>query len=288
MGRRRGNWRCWILPVLAWLGATAASAQEIGHAEKIVNQVWGGALLYPLKPDQTVKFDEQINTGDASATAILFDDQSRLSIGPNALVNLDGLVYQPDRGMLRGVVKIGRGALRFAGSLTRKDLQIETPTMDIGVRGTVFNLVVSDSATEIEVVEGQVTTRSAGVVVVVVQGEFARSDGSGPARKLLAPATFRSRFVELDRMLGPLRRVAAPGALVPAAGPSPVVRTTDLKDAAGRPAGRLLVHQDGRIEAVDAQNHIRGFYDPVRNETRDDQNHVAGQGNRLRALLNIP
>ena len=58
-----------------------------------------------------------------------------------------------------------------------------------------------------------------------------------------------------------------------------------LKDRQNRLLGKIRTTGGGVLELRDAQNRLKGKYDPRTNITRDAQNRVVGQGNLLSTLL---
>ncbi len=58
-----------------------------------------------------------------------------------------------------------------------------------------------------------------------------------------------------------------------------------LKDRNNHILGTIKTLSNGKLEIRDAKNHVKGYYDPKRNETHDDRNHLVGKGNLLATLL---
>ena len=273
----------------------AAEGAQIGRAEKVVNQVFGGGLAYPLTVQKPVARDEQINTSNDSATTLLFDDGSALDIGPNAQVMLDNFVYDPASKKLSGAAKVGRGVLRFVGAERPKDIRVLTPACDLGVRGTIFLLVVTQQgATEIQVLEGVIELSTpSGQQATLNPGDFYQIAIGGPPQLTAPTASFQAAVKQIDVMLGPQRRAARKATVVPAVVapnqmPAPTQNRPELRDASGRVVGFLLYREWGRIDALDTRNVLRAFYDPGRNQTLDPTGRVIGQGNRLAQVMGVP
>jgi hypothetical protein len=57
-----------------------------------------------------------------------------------------------------------------------------------------------------------------------------------------------------------------------------------IRDAHGKLLGTIKV-RSGKYEIRDAQNCLKGTYDPGRNETHDERNKLIGKGNLLTTLL---
>ncbi len=253
------------------------SAQDIGKAVKVVNLVYRNGLSNRLQANGSVGYNEQISTKKDSATQLAFVDGSTLSIGADADVLLDNMVFNPSGQVLGGVARVTAGVLRFAGGPGRKNLSFETPSATIGIRGTQFNLVVSSGSTEIEVTEGVVQITAGGITTALPAPLYAVIRQGGGAVQGPVPASFRQQIVGVDRMLGLQAAVAPP--------PAAVTADSETVSQGGRLLGRLLHRPDGRIDALDSSEHLRGRYDPARNVTVDQVGRVIGQGDLTRALL---
>ncbi len=59
----------------------------------------------------------------------------------------------------------------------------------------------------------------------------------------------------------------------------------ELKDAHNHVIGRIETRGDGTLVGRDAHNSMKGTYDPKRDETRDEHNHLVGKGNLLSSLI---
>jgi hypothetical protein len=189
---RQGLWFYVALAVagLSCLSAEPADAQSIGNARSVTNQVDGivrGAAR-TLAAGSDVFTSEVIRTGDAATAQLVFLDNTNLNVGPRSSVTLDRFVYNPDRNTGRFVVRASRGVFRFVtGSQPPRDYTIRTPIATIGVRGTVFDLLVDRDKIVVVLVEGAivVTTAQGRSVTLTVAGTavtiYAGGRISGPA-----------------------------------------------------------------------------------------------------------
>ena len=126
------------------LGATAQES-DIGEAISIVKSVRGVIANKErvLAPKDRVFADEQILTGPASASQLRFLDDTVLTIGPDSDVLLDEFVFDAAPENQKLVINASVGVLRFVtGKLGKLNYKIKTPTATIGVRGTIFTIVV--------------------------------------------------------------------------------------------------------------------------------------------------
>jgi hypothetical protein len=141
-----------------WISSSIA-AERIGNAANISNQVQGvlGKQARTLAVGSEVYLNELLRTGAASNASVVFLDDTNLSVGPQSEVTLDRFVYNPDRGQGAVVVRTGRGIFRFVtGSQRPQNYLIQTPIASIGVRGTIFDLLVEPNRMIVILIQGQV------------------------------------------------------------------------------------------------------------------------------------
>ena len=146
-----------LSPIPSW------AEPKIGSAASSSNQVTGivGSQSRPLIAGSDVFQDELVRTGDASVAQLVFLDETNLNVGPKSQVKLDRFVYNPDRNTGTVVVRASQGIFRFVtGSQPSQNYTVETPLATIGVRGTVFDLLVRPDKVVIVVVSGEVRVRT--------------------------------------------------------------------------------------------------------------------------------
>ena len=157
---------------------TAAERVTVGNATTVVKTVTGifEADLRQIEYLDDLYHNEVVETGEESATEIVFLDETKLAIGPNSSLVLDKFVYDPDPSKASFVITMTQGVFRFAsGNLPQKSYTIHTPTATIGIRGTVFTVKVqpnqgSDKETVVEIALESGTalvTSCAGETIVV-------------------------------------------------------------------------------------------------------------------------
>ena len=136
--------------VISALQPAICSAQSnIGSATSVKNRVDGvvGGATRSLSSGSAVHANELIRSGEDSVGNLQFIDQTKLSVGPKSEVRLNKFVYDPNKKAGSVVVQAGKGAYRFAtGVQDFKNYQIKTPYATLGVRGTVLEIVVENSA----------------------------------------------------------------------------------------------------------------------------------------------
>src|SRR6185312_3327512 len=115
-----------------------------------------GADTSAIVAGKDVFADEVVNTDDASATELMFLDQTNLSITPGSSVKIDKFVYDPNGNKGGVVINVARGSLRFVtGSQDPTDYQIKTPVATIGVRGTIVNFITTDQGLAVQLEDGK-------------------------------------------------------------------------------------------------------------------------------------
>lgn len=143
-----------VIGAAAALGFTAGAFADtqIGAAALVVNNVTGTLAsthqAAPLRAGIDVFQNETITTGPTSASQVLFQDKTELSVGPLSEVVLDRFVFDPDPSRSQVAVSIAKGVARFStGLLPKNDYEINTPTATIGIRGTLLTITVSPNKT---------------------------------------------------------------------------------------------------------------------------------------------
>jgi len=174
------DWRICAAALALSLGLSPVAARadtQVGAAAQVVNSVTG--TLASTRQQQVLRAgidvfqNETIDTAYASASRVVFQDQTQLSIGPGSQVVLDNFVFNPNPSTSQVAVSVTRGVMRFStGLLPKPDYQIRTPSCAIGVRGTVFTTIVSASRDSwVSVEEGQTTVTAQNVTVTVNAGQ---------------------------------------------------------------------------------------------------------------------
>jgi hypothetical protein len=222
-----------------WIGAAAAltlglteapaarADLQIGATAQVVNSVTG--TLATTRQTQVLRAgidvfqNETISTANASASRVVFQDQTQLSIGPVSEVVLDKFVFDPNPAASVVAVSVAKGVARFStGILPKPDYQIRTPSCTIGVRGTVLTTIVSqEKSSWVSVEEGAATVSAQGVTVTVNAGQttfVAFGQPPTPPTTSTAPPAITT---QMDALLLITNPTAPPPAAPPPAGPPP-------------------------------------------------------------------
>ena len=141
---------------IAAIPADASAAPKVGVAAAVQNDVQGslGGSTRTLASGSDVFTNERIRTGQEAMAQILLLDKTSLTVGPRSELTLDRFVYNPSSGAGQVVVNL-RGAFRFvSGSQASRNYTIRTPIGNIGVRGSVGDLLVQNQQVIVILVEG--------------------------------------------------------------------------------------------------------------------------------------
>ncbi len=124
--------------------AASQAAAAAGRVKVLRGAAWierGGARL-PADVGAIVQPADVIVTGPDGSVGITFADDSRLSIGPNSTLSIDGFAFDPTTHQGRFDAGLRQGTLlAVSGKLARQSPQamtVKTPAAILGVRGTRF------------------------------------------------------------------------------------------------------------------------------------------------------
>lgn len=124
------------------LAAPSLAADKVGEAVRISTRVTGqgGALA----TGDAIYRDERIRSNASGVGAFVFEDGTKLAIGPNSNVVIDRYVYAGNSKVKRLTLGATKGTLRWiSGKSGHKAYRIETPSGTLGVRGTAFDIYVA-------------------------------------------------------------------------------------------------------------------------------------------------
>jgi len=142
------------LTAVLLLTGNSAIAEGIGKIKTLSGDVSierEGKIVVPVLGNAVFQKDK-IVTGKNGSVGVLFDDDSRLSAGPNSTLDLDRFSYDPathdgnfDVSMKKGVLSV------ISGKLTQKTpgaLKVKTPAAILAVRGTEFSVMVEEPVSD--------------------------------------------------------------------------------------------------------------------------------------------
>ena len=125
-------------------GSVAAEDSHIG----IVKEGSGDARIErngsSLAAETGIKIQngDRLMTGVDSTMGVTFRDGSLMSMGPDALLEMDELIYEPQQGKVSMIASLLQGTFAHVsggiGRLKPEAVSFKTPTATIGIRGTRF------------------------------------------------------------------------------------------------------------------------------------------------------
>ncbi len=182
-----------IVGLLAFAGAQTYAVEKVtvGNAKVIVKTVTGSfeADLRQIKLLDDIYHNEVVETGDESATELVFLDETKLALGPNSRLVLDRFVYDPDPDKASFVMTATAGVFRFvSGKLPKKAYEIHTPTATIGIRGTVFTVVVLPGNADGVGAKVNITVEEGDAEITSCRGQHVLLNGSKPSTTIFRSA----------------------------------------------------------------------------------------------------
>jgi len=128
-----------VIPVVSF--ARDASGEAVAVVQSARAAGPGGSRT--LQVQSPVFSGDVVNTGPVGEAQILFRDKTRLVVAPNSSLKIDRFVFNPERTVQDVTITATKGAFRFfSGEGPKEAYAIRTPSMTIGIRGTVFDVVV--------------------------------------------------------------------------------------------------------------------------------------------------
>jgi len=126
------------------LETTVASVKTVRGASSIIRD----KAPVEAKNGTRVLRGDLLKTGSDGSMAIVFRDDTLLSLGPNSEVAITEFLFSPAEGKLSFVTKIVRGTAAcmtgIIGKLSPQSVRFETPVANIGIRGTRFAVMVEN------------------------------------------------------------------------------------------------------------------------------------------------
>ena len=251
---------------LAWLRGESTVAEAVFVRGDVQVQRGGAGAAEALAVGATLQPGDLVRTGAQSSVTVKFADSSRLLVVPDSQVRVERLMVFGTTGLTDTRLKLEKGG---ADSQVQPGKQvpgyrIETPAVNLGVRGTEFRVrLTGDKSSSFEVLQGSVGgAGTVGAEVAVGAGFGATAVAGAPmsAPQALLPApSLASLAPKLERVpLTPAwtplpgavayrAQVVAEGApdqlLLDGSFTAPQAKWADLPD------GRYQL----RVRAVDAQ-----------------------------------
>lgn len=143
-----------IAAVLATLPCAAYAAEKIGETVRVSVQIRGDSGA--LSRGDAIHLNERIRSNASGTGAFVFEDGTKLAVGPNSSLVVDEFVYKGGAKVEKLVLGATKGTFRWiSGKSDSSAYQIKTPSGALGVRGTAFDVYVGpDGTTAITLLNG--------------------------------------------------------------------------------------------------------------------------------------
>lgn len=145
--------------IALWM-AGPATAQDVGNVVAITGsaQIVAAGQRMPLEPDTAIAIGDRIETDATGRVSLLFIDDTKILVGPNARLTIDTVLMQNGGTARRFAVSAASGAFRFVSGKSEKSAyEIRTPTATMGIRGTTFDVAVNGRVgTDLALFRGEV------------------------------------------------------------------------------------------------------------------------------------
>ena len=140
-----------VAVLLTGFGNIYAADEEIGGVSE--QSGTPGSIYRTSGEELTAELDTGVQSYDNVETEngrlkIEFVDQTQISLTEHTLIEITEYVYDPDPSKSKMAMNFVAGTARFAtgglGLVPKENIQIETPTATIGIRGTDFTTTVDE------------------------------------------------------------------------------------------------------------------------------------------------
>ncbi len=168
-------------------------AEPIGQVETVEGQgtiIRADGTSEVLEAGVPIYEGDTITTAEGAAVGIIFADKTTLSIGEDARMVIDEMVFDPATkegsqlfSLMQGAFVIASGEI---GKMNPDDVTVRTPTATIGIRGTKYGISVDAEGGEtlITVLEGTVVVSNDGGLIelnTIGQSTLASSFSEAPS-----------------------------------------------------------------------------------------------------------
>jgi len=152
-----------------------ALANPIGD---ITEQTGKGALTrnnqeFVAAVNQDILLYDLLNTGNGRMKVEFLDD-SNLRLTEHSRVKIDEVIYDPNPSKSKMVMKFAMGTARFtsgmSANMNKANITIETPTAQIGIRGTDFTTTIDELGRSLIILLPDANGDSSGEITVTNEG----------------------------------------------------------------------------------------------------------------------
>jgi hypothetical protein len=147
-----------VLGLVVALATSPVHAQtRVGEAAVVKNEVVrvAGPSITQINVGDGLLRDEVVRTGLDSAARLVMADSTNVSLGPSATIKLDRTVFNDEHSYREIAIRMTSGAFRFVtGNSDKTAYKITTPLANIGVRGTILDVLSQRGRTTVVLQEG--------------------------------------------------------------------------------------------------------------------------------------
>jgi hypothetical protein len=137
-----------IKVVLFLLGSLSFPAQAADPIAGSVKTAIGSAVLVrgaetvPVREGMHLLMNDRLRTAADGRVGVIFQDGTRISLGPDTEVTIDRFVYAPADGKFGLLLRLARGVFTYvSGKIAQfspESVSVQTPAAIVGLRGTHF------------------------------------------------------------------------------------------------------------------------------------------------------
>jgi hypothetical protein len=164
--RRRHQIAISMLFALA-ASSPAFAAPSIGNTVNASTTVSASGRI--LQKSSPLFFNDVVRTNATGLGQFVFDDGTKLAVGPSASVVIDKFIYKGQRTLGQTSIQASKGAFRYISGAFAGH-KVATPYGTIGIRGTAFDFTVRNGKVYILLFRGNVDFCSGGSCKTLKRG----------------------------------------------------------------------------------------------------------------------
>ena len=140
--------------VVSTMPCAAGASEQVGEVVRTSVQVSGQAGA--LSRGDAIHRNERIRSNASGTGAFIFEDGTKLAVGPNSSIVIDEFVFRGGDRIEKLVIGASRGTMRWiSGKSDHSAYRILTPSGALSVRGTAFDVFVEpDGVTAVTLLNG--------------------------------------------------------------------------------------------------------------------------------------
>jgi len=127
------------LAASAWGAETIAGSVKTAQGSSVVRR---GAETLPIHEGMHLLVNDVLQTSADGRLGVMFQDGTRISVGPGTEVTIDRFVYEPADGNFALLLRLARGVLTYVSGkiahFSPESVSVQTPVGVVGLRGTHF------------------------------------------------------------------------------------------------------------------------------------------------------